>query len=81
MPSKRTSTSSIALTGLTVAGSVMYKEGENVPSTYTYERLSHVLQWLSSIHKPVVLVAHSSRFDVNAFCQALFANYLNFEVY
>lgn len=60
------STSAIALTGLTVTKSLMYMEGQPVPSTYTSVGLSNVLQWLSSIHKPVVLMAHSSRFDANA---------------
>ncbi|XP_065941597.1 uncharacterized protein [Magallana gigas] len=77
LPSKRISTSAIALTGLTVAGSQMYKEGEPVPSTSTSEGLTNFLQWLSSIHKPVVLVAHNARFDANAFCRALITNDMN----
>lgn len=77
LPSKRISTIAIALTGLTVAGSQMYKEGEPVPSTSTSEGLTNFLQWLSSIHKPVVLVAHNARFDANAFCRALITNDMN----
>lgn len=77
LPSKRISTSAIALTGLTAAGSQMYKEGEPVPSTSTSEGLTNFLQWLSSIHKPVVLVAHNARFDANAFCRALITNDMN----
>lgn len=68
LPSKRISTCAIALTGLTVAGTQMYKANL---STSTSEGLTNFLQWLSSIHKPVVLVAHNARFDTNAFCCAL----------
>lgn len=77
LPSKRISTSAIALTGLMVAGSQMYKEGEPVSSTSTSEGLSNFLQWLSLIHKPVVFLAHNARFDANALCRALIANDLN----
>lgn len=51
LPSERISTSAIDLTGLTVAGSQMYKECEPVPSTSKSEGLSNFLQWLSSIYE------------------------------
>lgn len=51
LPSERISTSAIALNGLTVAGSQMYKECEPVPSTSKSEGLSNFLQWLSSIYE------------------------------
>ncbi|XP_061196584.1 uncharacterized protein LOC133204856 [Saccostrea echinata] len=76
LPSKRISTSAIALTGLTVAGNQMYKEGQPVQATSPCEGLRNFLHWLSTIHKPIVLMAHNDRFDANVFCRALIGNKL-----
>ncbi|XP_062604243.1 uncharacterized protein LOC134266031 [Saccostrea cucullata] len=76
LPSKRISTSAIALTGLTVAGNQMYKEGQPIQAAPPCEGLGNFLHWLSSIHKPVVLMAHNARFDANVFCRALVGNKL-----
>ncbi|XP_061162473.1 uncharacterized protein LOC133171701 [Saccostrea echinata] len=76
LPSKRISTSAFALTGLTVAGNQMYKEGQPVQATSPSEGLRNILHWLSTIHKPIVLMAHNARFDANVFCRALIGNKL-----